>query len=424
MIVALLLHLVIFSLLLYWYWTKQPAALKGYFWFSVSFKILAGVGLGIVYTQYYLTGDTLHYFADGKIVADLARADIRAYLQFLWDDSNSNILQNLTYGEPRALFFVKFVSLINLLTGDNYWITGAYFSLISFFGAWYLLRVIHLYLSAFTLPAFIAFHLMPSVVFWTSGLIKESLACAAAFYLTALFLNAWFNHRIRIANSLLAVVALWVLWGLKYYYAAIFISVTFTCFMYQFVFYYLVKPKKPVSELLLWIFIFIFPLAMISFMHPNFYLDGFLEVIVSNNEVYNTFSNPEDLIVYHALKPEVGSVLMNAPLALISGLFRPAFFESGNIFQAIAALENLLLVLLVLFALPALVNFTRSPYRILILAVTVYVCLLCVFIALSTPNFGTLSRYRAGYIPYFVFIILCDNPALNFIQRSWFRLVR
>jgi hypothetical protein len=48
--------------------------------------------------------------------------------------------------------------------------------------------------------------------------------------------------------------------------------------------------------------------------------------------------------------------------------------------------------------------------------------LLAIFLALSTPNFGTLSRYKIGFFPFLVFLTLYKNPLLGkimqFTQRS------
>jgi hypothetical protein len=60
---------------------------------------------------------------------------------------------------------------------------------------------------------------------------------------------------------------------------------------------------------------------------------------------------------------------------------------------------------------------------VLIAALMTYIFFLCIFIGLSTPNFGTLSRYRVGYEPYFVLLILAGSGAPGFLQRSVDRLV-
>jgi hypothetical protein len=418
----LIAHVILLFTVFYFLWRKTDPRLAKYFWPAILLKIAAGIGVGVLYMYHYRTGDTLNYFADGKVLSAVARENFGNYIRFLWDDSGG-LEKDLFFSEPRALFFVKFVSLFNLITADNYWLSASYFSVISFFATWQLLKKINAFLPETTLPAFIAFLFFPSVVFWTSGLIKESLACAALFYLTAILLDAWFKQSVKIHFSIIAVPALWILWSLKYYLAAIFIPVVLTCVFYRFLILPVSKPKTFGAEIFLWVFLFICPLALISFMHPNFYFSNFLEVIVSNNEIYNQSSAANDIIEFYALKPEVGSIIRNTPMALFSGLFQPLIFEVSNPLQIIAGIENLLLLFLFIFSLKNTKHILQSPHRVLIFGLIVYVCLLCVFITLSTPNFGTLSRYRTGYISYFIFLILCGNPAVMFIQRSWLRLV-
>jgi hypothetical protein len=421
-IILIILHAGLIFFVLYRFWTRQESEIKKYFLPAVILKIIAGIGVGLLYANYYHTGDTLNYFADGKILSALAKHDAGSYVRFLWN-GDGDALSNLKLSDSRAIFFTKFVSILCLLTGDQYWVSATYFSLLCFFGAWFLFKKIQAWFPGTTIPAFVAFFLFPSIVFWTSGLIKESLACGALFYLTGVFLEAWFVHKVTIRQSLLAVPALWILWALKYYYAAIFLPVVFTCLMYKFLFTPFLKPSSKGYALFLWLLIFICPLIVVSFAHPNFYFHRFLEVIVSNNEIYNASSEPNDLIQFSDLKPEVLSIMRNAPAALFAGLFRPTLLEGDNTIQRIAGMENLFLLFLFTSSLMNTKKLFDGSNRVLVFGVLVYVVLLCVFITLSTPNFGTLSRYRVGYLPYFVFLTLCNNPVILFAQRSWSHLV-
>lgn len=92
--------------------------------------------------------------------------------------------------------------------------------------------------------------------------------------------------------------------------------------------------------------------------------------------------------------------------------------------QMAAAVENLFLLVLSCLGTISLVSVRKSHHRMLIFGAGVYIVLLCVFITLSTPNFGTLSRYRVGFIPYFVFLLLCSAPVLRILQSSFNRLVQ
>jgi hypothetical protein len=421
-LVLQILQIILLLLVAHHFWKKEVSGMKKYFWPALSVKIAAGIGVGLLYMRYYLTGDTLGYFDDGKLLSALAREDISGYLDFVWNSSLSSEI-SLRMVEPRAIFFVKIVSFFNLLTADNYWLTATWFSVIGFSASWFLVKKIERFIPGITIPAVVAFLFFPSVVFWTSGLIKESLACACLFFLTGVLLEAWFERAVRVRDSLLAIPALLLLWTLKYYYAAIFIPVILACIVYRFVLQPLIKPRYLLTEVLWFALTFAVPLVLISFTRPNFYMDRFLQVIVSNNLAYNQVSVPWDCIHFYNLSPDVGSILTNSPLALISGLFRPFIFEATNPFQVIAGVENLFVFIFAMACLLNVKQFSRSPHRILIMGLCIYVGVLCIFITLSTPNFGTLSRYRVGFIPYFLMIVLISNPLVGAIQRSWSRLV-
>jgi hypothetical protein len=417
-------HFIILVAFLFLIWRKELKQLRGYLLPAALLKIILGMGVGLLYLKYYHAGDTLQYFSDGRTIASFARTNLLDYLQFLWNGTEGLSTMHLYYAEPRALFFVKFVSFLNLLTGDNYWLMSAYMSFISFLGSWYFVRIINRHIPNMLPAALIAFCFFPSVIFWTSGLIKESVACGALFYLAGFFLSIWFMHSVTSWKCILALVAVWVLWGLKYYYAGIFIPVVGASLFYKIIVLPKIKIRIPFLEILAWLVIFIVPLAFLSIAHPNFYLSNFLEVIVANNEVYQEFSAPEDLISFNALKPDVVSIISNSPLALFSGLFRPHIFEGSNALQVVAAVENLLLLFFFVFALFRINRPLVSDQRILVVATLTYVIMLSVFITLSTPNFGTLSRYRAGYLPFFCLLVFSNNPLFHFLQRSWLRLVR
>jgi hypothetical protein len=97
---------------------------------------------------------------------------------------------------------------------------------------------------------------------------------------------------------------------------------------------------------------------------------------------------------------------------LFSGLFRPFIAEARTALQLLIALENLVLMVLTAGALTQVKRLASSKHRLLLLAILIYTILMCIFLALSTPNFGTLSRYRVGFLPYFVFLLTIENPLI------------
>jgi hypothetical protein len=97
------------------------------------------------------------------------------------------------------------------------------------------------------------------------------------------------------------------------------------------------------------------------------------------------------------------------PLALVTALFRPAIFEARNGPSLAGALENtfLLLAILWLFAgggrSAARSTLTRTPF---ILASIVFVLVFGTGVSLATSNLGSLSRYRVTMMPFYVTSVL------------------
>lgn len=420
-IFTILLHIILIFTLAWFVWRKQSLASKKYFWPALVFKLICGVCLGWLYTYYYSVADTFVYFEDAASVAALARQDISAYLAFLVRDSHVTSLQ-LTYHEPRALFLTKLTSVFYLVSAGNYWVIGFYFSFISFLAAWHLVETVIRNIPDVRSAAATAFLFFPSVVFWTSGLLKESLAMAGLFFIAAMFCKVWFKARPRRWEYPVMMASIVVLWKLKYYYAAVFIPVTLTSLIYKFLIPETFKTSAAV-RILVWAGVFILPLMLVTFSHPNFSTDRLFRVIVTNNAAYAERSDPEDMVHFDALRPTPLSIIAQAPRALFAGLFRPLVWEANTRIQLIAGIENVLLLLLFVAALLRFRKLLHVRHPLLVLTIIVYVCILCVFITISAPNFGTLSRYRVGYLPFFIFIILCDNPVVQYLERSFSRLV-
>jgi hypothetical protein len=316
----------------------------------------------------------------------------------------------------------KVDSVFSSVTGGNYWVISVYFSLLSFFGCWYFVKQVHQHLPSVTWPAALSFLFFPSIVLWTSGVIKETLAVGALAYLAALFIKFWFSAPIHWPSWVGALLAAWISWNLKYYFAAIFFSVVITTVMYKLLSIH--KMRSFSNQWALWLVIFSALLSVSSFLHPNFSPARFFRVITENYHAFQTLSAEGDAVEFSSMEKPSARILYNAPEALFAGLYRPFLWEAtDNLFQLWIGFENLIVALLTIMALSSLKSRSGYPHRILVLAVIVYVSVLCILLTLSTPNFGTLSRYRSSYLPFFLLLLL-SSPKINaFLQRTFNRLV-
>lgn len=412
------LHVLLLTGGVYYYLTRSGVEDKFLFWSAWLFRLLSGTALGLVYTYYYEANDTWQFFGDAKTLSAFARSNWIDYLKFLFvGGPDDPIWQNLFNTQERSLFLVKVISILCLLGDDNYWTCVLYFSTLSFLAAWILFSTIIRHFEHAKLAAALAFLFFPSVAFWSSGLVKETLALAGIFWMSAIFIKFLKGNKISMFQLSLGLLALWVAWNLKYYWAALFLVVVVTT-----VGVYLLQRFAIVKSYwwLTWSGLFVLICTLASQVHPNFYFSRFLEVIVSNHDAFARISKPDGLIHFYMLDAAWWSMFINSPWALVSGLFRPWLGEANGFTGLIAAFENLFLLILLLS------TFFRKSWRtnhpLLLTTIIVYVVLLCALLALSTPNLGTLSRYRVGFLPFFVFVIAYGNPLIEKIRQStWHR---
>jgi len=393
----------------WWYFTRQPDSLKKFYWPSLILKIGAGMLVGIVYFNYYGIGDTIGYWQDGNLLAEEIISDPVSGINFFLGDTPSAV-KGLVNDRPRSIFFVKIVAILSIICGGNYWVMDAVISFISFLGAWYIFRKTTSFFPESTCASSIAFLFFPSVIFWSSGLIKESMGLTAVFFLSGFFLMIITNQKVHWWEWIVALISVWVGWNLKYYWIGIFIPVAISTVIVA-----KLKIKFDLLrkfEIITWIGVFVLVLSIGTSVHPNFYPSRFLEVLVQNNEDLNSHSKPGNLVHYDSLAPTVVSILTNAPQALIAGLFRPFIWEQHNILSLLAAVENFIFMLLLFTALPRMLHILKSPYRLITISVITYTIILAVFLALSSPNFGTLSRYKIGFLPLIVFVLIYRNPVI------------
>lgn len=389
-----------------WFYRHDRSTIKRFYFPFLLYRLLAGVCFGLLYTYYYTEGDTFSFFRDATRLSEAARENPLEYMRFLWGGGEGHPLwQIVDNHQTRSLFMVKWVSVVSLFSGDNYWIATLYFAFFSFAGAWHLVRVIANAWPRAEVAAAVAFLLFPSVTFWSSGIVKESLALPALFSMTAVLLRWWTTSRIGWTDWLLLFVSVWIGWRLKYYYTGIFLSVAGASSAAKYM-ANILRISRVRSRLLLWAVTFVLFIATATLLHPNFSLQALPQVIADNYRAYAELSDEGGMIVYTELSPSWWSIIKNAPEALASGFFRPFLWEADSMVMLAAALENTMLLILLLWAIVRWLKKPGMSEPVLTMALVVFVLLLGVLLPLSTPNFGTLSRYRIGYVAFFAFLVL------------------
>lgn len=259
--------------------------------------------------------------------------------------------------------------------------------------------------------------LVPSVVFWSSALLKEAVTLP---FLALLLLSS-----VAIAKGRYARGAVGVLIGaggvglIKGYLLMPYVIAAASAV-------YVGKSGGPGKRIVRWPYVLagfviaIFGIAAISAVFPEYSPGSIAENTARYQQTYETLEN----IGQGGSNIDLGEVgdvtllgqLKYVPLATINALFRPMFFEARSIVTFAASLETLVILIL-------LVRLLRGGVRRPLAAImaspaltfcAVFVLTFSVAVGLSTLNLGTLSRYRIPMMPFFsvlLFVLGRKEPA-------------
>lgn len=318
------------------------------------------------------------------------------------------------YQWSNTLFVIKLLGLLNFASLGSAALNACYLSFFGFAGCWGLVRTLARLFPAAPMGAGVAaFLLWPSVVWWGSGVTKEALLLGSGTALAVVILNKLYgrppgNWRARLGGWLLLGLLAWLHVRLRYFFALPLLG----C--------WLALASSTLATRRGWL-----PAGwcwQLLALSGGLAVAGLLVMEVGGQPVSQTFvisqlwqnylhglvtSVGRPHLVYPALAPTLGSMAEHFPLAALQALARPWLGESVAPLYVVAGLENLLLLGLLLRAAWHVAR--GRPGKLpagLVLALLLYCLVLAGLIGLSTPNLGTLHRYRALVLPWVLWLSL------------------
>lgn len=416
---------VIYVAFLYLYFARlKNVAIKhspeySHFIWGLTARMVGGIAFSLIYFYYYKGGDTIMYFYSAVALSNLAKMDFMAYLDVLFganDQYHLNYFNEHTgwpfaymYFDSRAYAVIRLISPIVILTFNSYLITTLILASFSYFGIWRCYRTFVSYYPVLRNKLAIAFLYMPSVIFWGSGIMKDTFTMSATCWWVHCVDELYFKRRNLFFNGAGLVVSATVLIVMKPYIFMTLFPVTVAWLLY-----YRVARIRSAFVKFLALPVVVSVLLTASFYVLNklgdkldkFSLDKAIETAMTiqgdmkRSDVYgkNYFDIGE-------LDGTLPNLLSKFPVATNAALFRPYLWESRNVVVALSGLENFwLLAFSVLVLLRTRVTFflstvTRNPLTMMCVAFALFFGF---SLGISTPNFGALVRFKIPMVPFMV----------------------
>lgn len=390
-----------------------------YYLQGLFLKLFGGLAVCLIYVFYYGFGDTLNYFSDSAVISNLFLKSPAAALKFtfnqdpeLWYLFDEDTGYPIYFSDERAIIVVKMTWILCLLSFKSY--IGMTFLLawISFFPIWRFYQMLIVEFPQLTRQFAYALFFIPSVFFWGSGLLKDTITFSAVCLFASSYSIIMIQKRQYALNLFLMIFAsILLIWVKPYIFFALLPGTVlwFGGMQLSKMDNKLVRSFTTPFLISLSLIAGYFMLRMMSTFLGDFSLENVLDkALVTQQDLKNERyqGNSFDIGEFDTT---ISGTLAKMPAAINAALFRPYLWESNNVAMLLSGIENFLLLSFSIYLLIKLrvYNLFRLMFRHRILFFTVYFSLFFSFsVGLTTSNFGALVRYKIPAIPFYVISLI------------------
>lgn len=389
-----------------------------YKWYrkGLMIKLLGAVAVGLIYQFYYSAGDTTNYFETSKAISNLIYKDPSVFFDVM---NGNNSLENRSFfdsdtGSPvywkdhTALFVSRLIVPLIFLSFQSFLIASMLLSWICYSGIWNLFLLFNKHFPPLEKEFAIACLFIPSVVFWGSGLLKDTITLASVGLYTSYFYKGFIQKDYSLKGFLYIFLSAYLLIVIKPYIFFALLPGTLIWLTNE----RLATVKSTVLRTLV-APIFIFVGVSISFLILSQMGDVLglyaVDKVMERAVVVNLDQKQE---YYKGNSFDIGefdsdplSMLSKGHLAIAATLFRPYLWDVRNVVMLISALENTYILLLTLFLLIRLKFFgffTLIGKNPMLLFSILFSLFFAFSVGLATSNFGSLVRLKIPCIPFYV----------------------
>lgn len=424
----------VFIILLYFFFKRirnkyEDPILKKYHLRAFWVKIIGSIFF-IIFYGFITGGDSMSlYHTEGKNLYLLILKDVQniEYLFKSGSQFNQHLVKNpfnVGYYRVEANFMmIRLDTIFSFLTFGRYAPINLIFAAIGFSGLWKLFLFFYDQYPKMHKQFAICILFFPTVVFWSSGLLKDTLCIASLGWITYSLYEIMYHRRKIFQNLVILSFFTYLLVIIKVY-----IIIAYLPFLILFIIFKNVKAVK--SSFLKWIIapvlivlsIFVFSEIMSSFDTElgGYAVDEVTSSISTLNAGLAQKTGQADAASNFNLgtefEPSFFGLLKIAPYAIGATFFRPFIWEASKITQLLAAVESLILMFFTLYIL-----FKAGPFKFIRIVLTDPLIMYCfmfaivfgIFVGASTINFGTLVRYKIPCLPFYAIALFLVNEKVK-----------
>ena len=399
------------------------AELRKIFLTAFWLRMFGSVAYSMMVQYYYGYGDSFTYYAGSIFLRDQVLQDAGNIKYFFaaagevkkWFDSEIGDNSYAGYfGTESNLYVMKISAIVSFLAFNKFLIISVIFGFFSFAGQWRLFQVFN-DINKGQQQKLMAWAVLytPSIWFWGSGLMKESICLGGLGFIVHFLYKIFIKKKFSIKDIVFLFVLVYIVYCIKSYIIIILVVSLSTI-----LFFNLIANMKNIVIRGFIILVFIITSTMIAYV-LNFAEQ--IQIIAEESKAQvDTFqknylaTQKEDessraAIKFGEIDASVTGMILHSPVAIFTCLYRPFIWESRKIVILFTSLESMLLLLSTLFLLYKMrfFGFFKTVFNNkFVLFSFVLSMLFALIIGFTTYNFGTMVRYKIMLLPFYYFMLV------------------
>jgi hypothetical protein len=390
---------------------------RPYFIPALTLKFIGAIALGLIYTYYYNGGDTINYYDQASVIYRAFDDSFTAGFKLLTSNGDYDpllakyISQIPWFGRGSNEYFVlRVTAFFALLDFNTYTVTALFFALVSFSGIWAMYMTFAKIRPILYKELAVAVFFIPSVFFWGSGLMKDSLCLGALGWIFYAFYRGAIEKRDILRCLIIGALAAFPIIATKIYILLAFLPPALLWVVNE----NNARIRNSTVRLLVKPLFFavggalaFFAATRLTAGDDRFDLNKIGERSKITSEYLYQVSVAQQGSAYNlgTLDGTLSGMVKLAPQAIFVSLFRPFLWEARNPVMLLSALEATYFIWFTISIL-----YKNGVFRTLRLIGTTPVLTLCFVFSLifafavgtSTSNFGTLVRYKIPLMPFYL----------------------
>lgn len=410
-----------------------------YYLLGLTLKLFSAIIFLFIFTNYYGYGDTIDYLKGSTCMSRLLFKNPGDYFSIFfgrmnWSpawfsfDTHTGFPPHFMWIDPNTRFVICLTSIFNTMGFRTFMPTTIILAAFSYTGIWKLFLFFTDFFPHLVKRMAIAVLFVPSVLFWGSGVMKDTYTFAASAWLVYNIYMIFYKKQKIPLNIFLGLINVVIIIAIKpYIFAALFPG---TIIWLSFSRIKNIKNKVVAALLLPFLILVSFGIILIGASLLKGQLGDYSDL---NKSLKKAQITQEDLLrseQYGSNSYNIGKIdgtvkgmFRVAPMAILAGMYRPFLWEARNPVMLISGLENFILLMLTLYLLIRLkfVRFFQFVFSDPILIFSVlYTVLFMLAVGMASANFGALVRYKIPAMPFFVAIlfIMLDKYKMYKKQKS------